>query len=153
MPNTYSQLYIHIVFTVKNRHCFIKKHWRDDLYKYICGIAKNKSQKVYAIGGIEDHIHILMSMRPSISVSALVGLIKTNSSKWINEKGLVPSGFQWQEGFGAFSCSQSHISKVANYIANQEAHHSEKTFRQEYIDLLEKYDVDYDEQFLFQWLN
>lgn len=153
MPNTYTQLYIQIVFTVKGRKSLIKKPWRDDLYKYICGIVNNKSQKVYAIGGVEDHIHILVSVFPNISISELVGLIKSNSSRWINQNGLVPQGFQWQEGFGAFSYSQSDISNVANYIANQETHHAKRKFRDEYIDLLEKFNVAYDEKYLFEWLN
>jgi putative transposase len=152
MANTYTQLYIHIVFSVKRRQNLINKIWKEELYKYICGIVNGKEQKVYAIGGVEDHIHILVSIKPNIALSDLVRDIKANSSKWINDKGLVKGKFQWQEGFGAFSYAQSQLDTVIKYINNQEQHHNKKTFKDEYIELLRKYDVGYDEKYLFEWV-
>ena len=151
MPNTYSQLYIQIVFSVKGRQNLIHKNWRDELYKYICGIVNAKNQKVYAIGGVADHIHILVSLKPTIAISDLVRDIKANSSKWINEKGLIIGKFHWQEGFGAFSYSQTQLETIINYINNQE-HHQKKKFKDEYIELLKKFEIEYNEKYLFEWI-
>ena len=129
MPNTYSQIYLQVVFSVKRRQNLIQKHWREELYKYICGIVNGKDQKVYAIGGVEDHIHILISIKPNIALSDLVRDIKANSSKWINERGFVNGKFQWQEGFGAFSYAHAQLDNVIVYINNQEQHHRIKTFK------------------------
>jgi REP element-mobilizing transposase RayT len=152
MSNTYTQIYIHIIFSVKGRQNLIQKNWRDELHKYICGIINGKDEKVYAIGGIADHIHLLVSIKPNISISDLVRDIKANSSKWINEKQMVVGKFQWQEGFGAFSYSQSQIDTVIAYINNQEKHHEKNTFKDEYLDLLRKFNVEYNEKFLFEWI-
>ncbi|MFN4854419.1 MAG: IS200/IS605 family transposase [Bacteroidota bacterium] len=152
MANTYSQIYIHLVFSVKWRQNLIQKKWKDELHKYICGIVNGKGQKVYAIGGVSDHIHILVSIKPNIFISDLVRDIKANSSKWINEKGYVKGKFQWQEGFGAFSCSQSVLDTVIAYINNQEQHHQRKTFKDEYLKLLQKCNIEYDEKYLFEWM-
>jgi REP element-mobilizing transposase RayT len=152
MPNTYSQLYIQIVFSVKGRQNLIHKNWRDELYKYICGIVNAKNQKVYAIGGVADHIHILVSLKPTIAISDLVRDIKANSSKWINEKGLIIGKFHWQEGFGAFSYSQTQLETIINYINNQEHHHKTKKFKDEYIELLKKFEIEYNEKYLFEWI-
>ncbi|MGL5891629.1 MAG: IS200/IS605 family transposase [Bacteroidia bacterium] len=152
MANTYSQLYIHIVFSVKGRQNLIHKEWRDELYKYICGIVNANQQKVYAIGGVADHIHILVSIKPNISISELVRDIKANSSKWINERQLVTGKFQWQGGFGAFSSSQSQLDRLIKYINNQEQHHQKKTFKVEYMKFLQKFEVEYDEKYLFEWI-
>lgn len=149
MSNTYSKIYIQIVFSVKGRKNLIHKNWREELYRYICGIVSAKSQKVYAIGGVEDHIHLLVSVAPNINISDIVRDIKSNSSKWINERGFVNGKFNWQEGFGAFSYGQSQLDKVINYINNQEKHHQKRTFKEEYIELLEKFNIDYDEKYLF----
>jgi putative transposase len=151
MANTYTQMYIQIVFAVKRRQNLIQKNWKDELYKYICGIVNGKGQKVYAIGGVEDHIHILVSIKPNISISDLVRDIKANSSKWINENEFVRGKFQWQEGFGAFSYAQSQLDNVIAYINNQEQHHQKKTFKDEYLTLLQKFDIEYDEKYLFDW--
>ena len=150
MANTYSQLYTHIVFAVKGRANLISKKWSDELYKYICGIVKANHQKIYAINGMPDHIHILISTKPDIALSNIVRDIKSNSSKWINEKKYILGKFQWQEGFGAFSCSQSQLGIVIKYIENQEIHHSEKTFKKEYIEFLNKYNISFDEKYLFE---
>ncbi|GGE35554.1 IS200/IS605 family transposase [Psychroflexus planctonicus] len=152
MANTFTQVYIQIVFTVKGRQNLIHKKWKDELYKYICGIVNAKQQKVYAIGGVADHIHILVSIKPNISISELVRSIKANSSKWINEKGLVLGKFQWQGGFGAFSYAQSQLDTVIKYINNQEKHHKVKTFKDEYTEFLEKFEIDYDEKYLFKFI-
>lgn len=152
MANTFTQIYIQIVFAVKGRQSLIHKTWRDELHKYICGIVNGKEQKVYAIGGVEDHIHILVSIKPNISISDLVRDIKANSSKWINQKGVLPGKFQWQEGFGAFSYAQSQLDTVIAYVNNQEEHHKKKTFKDEYLGLLQKFKIEYDEKYLFLWI-
>jgi putative transposase len=152
MANTFSKIYLHVVFTVKGRQCLIQKQWQDELYKYICGVVQAKEQKVYAIGGVSDHIHILVSMKPNIAISELVGAIKSNSSRWINERGFINGKFTWQEGFGVFSYSESQLDNVIGYINNQEQHHKIKSFKEEYIELLHKFNVDYDERYLFDWI-
>jgi len=152
MANTYSQLYIHIVFSVKGRQNLIQKNWKDELHKYICGIVNGKNQKVYAIGGVADHIHLLVSINPSMAISDLVRDVKANSSKWINEKRFLNTKFQWQEGFGAFSYAQSQLNNVIAYINNQEQHHQKKTFKDEYLELLRNFEIDYNEKYLFEWI-
>jgi len=152
MANTYTQIYLHVVFSVKRRQNLIHNDWKEELYKYICGIVNGKEQKVYAIGGVADHIHILLSIKSNIALSDLVRDIKANSSKWINEKGLVTGKFQWQEGFGAFSYAQSQLDTVIAYINNQEQHHKKKAFKDEYLELLQKFNVDYDDNYLFEWI-
>jgi REP element-mobilizing transposase RayT len=152
MANTYTKIYLHVVFSVKGRQNLIQKGWKEELYKYICGIVNGNEQKVYAIGGVADHIHILLSIKPNIALSDLVRDIKANSSKWINEKGLVKRKFQWQEGFGAFSYAQSQLNTIIAYINNQEQHHAKKAFRDEYVELLKKFNVGYDEKYLFDWV-
>jgi putative transposase len=152
MANTYTQIYLHIVFSVKGRQNLIQKKWKEELYKYICGIVNGKEQKVYAIGGVADHIHILVSIKPNIVISDLVRDIKANSSKWINEKRYVIGKFQWQEGFGAFSSAQSQLDVIITYINNQEKHHQNKTFKDEYLELLQKFNIEYDEKYLFEWI-
>ena len=152
MPNTYSQLYVQIVFAVKYRQNLISKNNREELYKYITGIVQNKGQKMLAIFCMPDHIHIFVNIKPSISISDLVRDIKANSTKFINDNNLVKGKFSWQEGFGSFSYSKSHIVNVANYILNQEEHHRVKTFKEEYLDFLQKFEVDYNEKYLFEWI-
>lgn len=153
MANTFSQIYIQIVFAVKRRQNLMQKEWRDELHKYICGIVNGKEQKVYAIGGVEDHIHILVSIKPQIAISDLVRDIKANSSKWINENGFVRGRFEWQVGFGVFSYSKSQLDNVIKYINNQEQHHKKQTFKAEYLELLEKFEIEFDEKYLFEWLD
>ena len=152
MPNTYSQIYIHVVLAVKGRGNLISKNWNNELYKYICGIVNGKNEKVYAINGMPDHIHILLSIKPDTSLSNLVRDIKANSSKWINENKFVRGKFHWQEGFGGFSYSQSQLDDVIGYIDNQEKHHAEKSFKEEYVDFLRKFKVNYDEKYVFEWI-
>lgn len=150
MPNTYTQIYIHIVFSVKERRNLIHKDWKDELYKYIYGIINKKEQKVYAIGGADDHIHILMSIKPCVAISDLVRDIKANSSKWINDRRFTLGRFEWQEGFGAFSYGKSQLDNVIEYINNQEQHHEKRSFKQEYIKLLQRFNIEYDEKYLYE---
>lgn len=152
MPNTYSQLYVQIVFAVKYRQNLISKNNREELHKYITGIVQNREQKMLAIFCMPDHIHIFVNIKPAISISDLVRDIKSNSTKFINENNWVKGKFSWQEGFGAFSYSKSHISNVINYILNQEEHHKTKTFKAEYLDFLEKFEIEYNEKYLFEWI-
>lgn len=152
MANTYTQIFLHVVFSVKGRQNLIQKIWRDELYKYICGIVNGKKQKIYAIGGVADHIHILVSIKPDITISDLVRDIKANSSKWINDKRFVVGKFKWQEGFGAFSYAKSQLDAVISYINNQEQHHKKQSFSDEYTELLQKFNIEYDEKYLFDWM-
>jgi putative transposase len=152
MPNTYSQLYVQIVFAVKYRQNLISKNNREELHKYITGIVQNREQKMLAIFCMPDHIHIFVNIKPAISISDLVRDIKTNSTKFINDSNWVKGKFNWQEGFGAFSYSKSHIGNVVNYILNQEEHHKAKTFKEEYLEFLEKFEIEYNENYLFEWI-
>jgi len=149
MPNTYTQIHIQFVFAVKNRTAVIAKLWKDELYKYMTGIIQNKGHKLLAINGVEDHIHILVGLRPNESISDLMREVKSNSSKWVKEKGYTQGKFEWQEGYGAFSYSKSQVSNVISYIENQEEHHRKQTFHEEYINILKKFDVEYDERYVF----
>ena len=141
MANTYSQILIHVVFTVKGRANLIDKKWRTDLHKYISGIITSKGQKSIIVNGVEDHIHCFIGLKPSMCLSELIRDVKNNSSKFINENQLVKGKFQWQEGFGAFSYATSQVKNVYNYILNQEDHHKKSNFKKEYIKLLEKFEM------------
>ena len=149
MANTYTQLYFHIVFAVKGRKNLISKDWKEELYKYISGIIKNRAQKLMIVNGMPDHIHILIGTKPNCNLSDLVREIKSHSSKWINEKNFVYGKFQWQLGFGAFTVGTSELPRIIKYIENQEQHHSRKKFREEYIALLKKSDIEYKEEYIF----
>jgi putative transposase len=149
MANTYSQLYIHIVFAVKGRQNLISANWKDEIYKYITGIVTNKGQKLIAINGMPDHIHILIGLKPDMSISDLVRDIKSNSSKFINDKKWINGKFEWQTGFGAFSYSHSQLANVIHYIQRQEEHHKTKTFKEEYIEFLKLFNIDFKDEYLF----
>lgn len=151
MANTYTQLTIHIVFAVKKRENLIKPKYKEELYKYITGIITNKNQKLLAINGVSDHIHILIGLSPSVALSDIVRDIKNNSSKFINEKKWIPGKFQWQEGYGAFSYSRSQRPEIINYIKTQEEHHKKSSFKEEYLNILKKFDVNYDDEYLFDF--
>ncbi len=148
MPNTFTQIYLHIVFAVQNRVSLIHPDWKDELYKYITGIVKNNGHKLIAINGMPNHLHVAIGYKPHQLIPDLLQDIKGSSSKWINEKRFVGGKFNWQSGYGAFSFSHSHIDVVAKYINHQEQHHKRKTFREEYIQLLEKYDVSFNEKYI-----
>jgi putative transposase len=150
MANTYTQIYIQIVFAVENRISLIKDQWREELHKYITGIIQNHKHKLITINSMADHIHIFIGMKPIQALSDLLQDIKEYSSKWINRKKFVLGQFNWQAGYGAFSYSHSHIDSVVKYIQNQKRHHQKKTFRQEYIKFLEKFHVEYDERYIFK---
>jgi REP element-mobilizing transposase RayT len=149
MANTYTQIYIHIVFSVQERQNLIRKEYKEELHKYIAGIIHNKRQKPIAINSMPDHIHIFIGMLPSIALSDLVRDIKNNSSKFINEKKWLQGKFSWQEGFGAFSYGHSQMEAVVKYIHNQESHHAKKTFKEEYLKLLKVFKVEYNDKYLF----
>ena len=150
MPNTYTQIYIHIVFAVKGRQPLIPKEHKSELHRYITGIVRNKKQKIIQINSMPDHIHILVGMAPEIALTDLVRDIKANSSKFINKKRWVVGRFEWQKGFSAFSYSHSQLNAIANYITNQERHHVQKTFKEEYLEFLNLYGVDYDKKYVFE---
>lgn len=151
MANTYTQLYIQFVFCVKGRQNLIKERFRDEMEKVMCGIVTNQKCKTYAIYCNPDHTHLFVGMHPTISPSKLMEQVKSGSSKWLNEKKYIPGKFSWQDGFGAFSYSISHIDNVVKYILNQPEHHKKKSFRDEYLQLLEKFEVNYDPKYLFEW--
>lgn len=150
MSNTYTQIHIQIIFAVKYRMAMINDKWKDELYKYITGIIQTQKHKLLIINGIADHVHILLGYRPHQSLSDLLQDIKGSSSKWINEKKFTLSKFAWQEGYGAFSYSHSDVSKVINYIKNQEEHHKKLTFLDEYKSFLKTYDVAFDERYILR---
>ncbi|MGC4037129.1 MAG: IS200/IS605 family transposase [Chitinophagaceae bacterium] len=151
MANTYSQIYIQIVFAVKGRECFIKETFREELQKYLAGIVTGKKQKLYAIYCMPDHAHLLISMQPDKSVSDLVRDLKANSSSFLKEKKFTTGLFSWQEGFGAFSYSKSQSNTVVKYILNQPDHHRKRTFREEYLEFLKKFEISYNEKYLFDF--
>lgn len=152
MSSTYSQIYIQVVFAVKGKQSLIQDSWEEELYKYITGIVQNKGQKMLAINGMSDHIHILIGMKPSCNLSDLVREIKKSSNGFINEKKYCSFKFEWQEGYGAFSYSHSALDNVIGYIANQKENHHKKSFREEYVDFLKKFEVEFKEEYLFEWI-
>ncbi|HEX2968210.1 MAG TPA: IS200/IS605 family transposase [Bacteroidales bacterium] len=153
MANTYTQIHIQSVFTVQNKECIISDRWRNELYKYITAIVQNDNHKLLAINGMPDHIHILFGLRPSRSLSDLMQDIKGGSSKWINEKGFVRGRFSWQEGYGAFSYSKSDLPNVCRYIECQQQHHKKEKFIDEYLGLLNEFEIDYNDEFIFKPVN
>lgn len=150
MANTYTQIYIHIVFAVEGRQSLIAPERNDELQKYITGIVSGQKHKLIAINNMPDHLHLLVSLRPDAALSDLVRDIKANSSRFIREKNWVPGRFAWQEGFGAFSYSRSQLGAVVRYIENQQKHHAKKSFRDEYTELLERFGVAYDQRYIFK---
>lgn len=148
MANTFSQIYLHIIFSVKDRERLIKSSYKTELYKYIAQTITNKGQKLIVINGTDDHIHLVISINPDLSCSELVKSIKISSSKWINEKKFLRTKFHWQEGYGVFSYSKSQMSSLIKYVNNQEEHHKRKSFRDEYIELLDKFEIEYDEKYV-----
>jgi len=142
-------MHVQLVFAVKFRRCVILKVWRDSLFKYITGIIQMHGHKLLCINGVEDHIHILIGLRPTQALSSLVQEVKKASSKWVNDQKLVRGGFSWQEGFGAFSYSQNALPRVIRYIENQEEHHRKRNFRDEYTSLLKEYEIAFDHRYIF----
>ena len=151
MAGTFSQIYFQVIFSVKGRENLISNSWKNELHKYIAGIIKGKGQKPIIVNGMPDHIHAFVGMRPPMAVSDLTRDIKNNSSNFINDHKFVMGKFAWQEGYGAFSYSHSHIGKVYDYILNQENHHKKETFKEEYFRLLKNFEIEYEEKYLFEW--
>ena len=152
MANTYTQIYIHFVFVVKNRDAYISPDFKEVLHKYITGIVKNKKQKMLAINSMPNHMHIFIGWEPCIHLPDLVKIIKSQSSAFINSNKLSTGKFRWQIGYGAFSYAKSQKKVVINYIENQERHHASRTLKEEYVEMLEKFEVDYDNRYLFDFL-
>ena len=151
MANTYSQMNVHVVFSVRRRENVILTSWRDELHKYIAGILNGSGQFSLAVNGYKDHIHIFFELSPTSSVSQVVQNVKAKSSKWINANAFVKGHFEWQSGYGAFTYSRDQRHNVINYIKTQEEHHKARSFKEEYLDLLNKNDVKYDEAYLFDF--
>jgi putative transposase len=152
MANTYSKVYLHFVFTVKGRQCLISSKHNDELQKYITGLVQNRNQKMLAINNMPDHLHLLVGFGTTMSMADFMEEVKSISSKFINEQGWIKVKFEWQRGYGVFSYSRSQIDNVIKYILNQQEHHKKSTFKEEYLELLKKFEVDYDEQYMFEWI-
>ncbi|MEP4078211.1 IS200/IS605 family transposase [Haloferula sp.] len=150
MANTYSQIYIQIVFAVEGRQSLIEPEQNSELQKYVSGIVNKQGHKLIAINNMPDHVHVLVGLKPSMAISDLVRAIKAGSSGFINEKKWVNGRFSWQEGFGAFSYGHSQLGDVIRYIENQQEHHRKRSFRDEYQELLDKFKVPFDERFVFK---
>jgi REP element-mobilizing transposase RayT len=152
MPNTYTQIHIQFVFAVKYRLALIATPWKNELHQYITGIIQNKTHKMLQVNSMPDHLHMFIGFRPDENISQLAQIVKSESPKWINGKQLCNEKFGWQDGFGAFSYSKSHVPNVIRYIQNQEAHHRKQTFRDEYIAFLKAFEIDFDERYIFKEL-
>ena len=151
MANTYTQLNIHVVFSVRGRENILPAKKRPEIFKYISGILTNIDQYSLAVNGYKDHVHIFFEMQPTKSLSDIVRIVKANSSKWINDNKIIPGNFSWQEGYGGFSYSRSQRNNVIQYIMKQEEHHNKKTFREEYLELLKAFEIDFEEQYVFEF--
>ena len=149
MANTYTQLYFHLIFAVQGRANLISPKWKEELNKYITGIITNKGQKLIAINGMPDHLHLLIGMKPDCNLSDLLRDVKANSSKFVNDKNWIMGKFEWQKGFGAFTLGHSQLGTIINYIENQEDHHKTRTFREEYVEFLKLYNVDFKNEYIF----
>ncbi len=150
-PGVFTQLYTHLVFAVKYRERLLKKEIRADVFSYISGIITNRKHKSIIINGVSDHIHILIGLNPNDKISDLVATIKRSSSTHINQQNWFRGKFRWQDGYGAFSYSRSQLANVYRYIANQETHHKENSFRREYVNLLKQFKIEYNEKYLFEF--
>lgn len=151
MAGTFSQIYIQYVFAVKGRENLLHPSFETEVFKYIAGIVSGKKQKPLAVNGMPDHIHVLVGLRPSMKISDLIRDIKNNSTNFINEKKWLKKKFAWQEGYGAFSYSESNYGDVIDYIKNQKQHHAKRTFRQEYLSFLKKFNVPFEDKYLFEF--
>jgi len=152
MANTFTQILIQFVFSVKNRDSLISETIRPEIEKYIAGVIRNNQHTLLAQFCMPNHCHILVGLNPKQSISDLARDIKSNSSKWINANKMIPFKFQWQEGYGAFSYSKSQLDAVCSYILNQKEHHKMKSFKEEYLDFLKKFNLEYNEKYLFEWI-
>ena len=152
MANTFSQIYIQTVFSVSNRQSLIKPEFEDDVFKYISGIVKNQGQKLISINGMADHIHLLIGLKPAMALAALVREIKADSANFVNDNKFVHGRFSWQEGYGAFSYGHSQLDKTIRYIRNQKEHHKRSSFKREYLTLLRKFDIAFEEKYVFEFI-
>ena len=152
-PGVFTQLFIQLVFAVKYRDRLLKEEYRTEIFSYMSGIATNMKHKSIIINGVSDHVHVFLGFNPSVSISDTVYELKRSTSLFINEKNWFSHKFNWQEGYGAFSYSRSHIDNVYNYVKNQEQHHRKKTFRDEYIEFLKKFEIEYDKKYLFEFFD
>ena len=153
MADIFTQIDIQLVFAVKNRQCLIHKSWKEELYRYITGIVQNHSHKMLRINGMPDHIHLFLGYNPNQLIPTLLNEIKTSSNQFINSKKFTRHKFSWQNGYGAFSYSRSQRDSVIKYIENQEEHHKKKTFREEYIDFLQLFKMEYRDEYLFDFID
>jgi putative transposase len=151
MADTYSQIFYHVVFAVRNRESLITPPIKDELYKYISGIVSNQKQKLFIINGMPDHVHLLLNCKPNMNLSDLVREIKEHSTKFINDKKILRGKFYWQAGFGAFTVSKKDVAMILNYIKTQEDHHQNKTFREEYLQFLKENEIEFKEEYLFEF--
>lgn len=151
MANTYSQINIHCVFAVKGRENLISEKLSDDLHRYMSGILKNDNAYPLAVGGWKDHVHVFFELHPDSKISDLMRMLKASSSKWINDNKFVSGKFRWQEGYGAFSYCRSQRNTVIKYIMNQEEHHKKQTFKEEYLGLLRKFEIEFKDEYVFEF--
>jgi REP element-mobilizing transposase RayT len=152
MANTFSQIHIQTVFAVSNRQSLIKPEFKEELYKYVSGIVRNQGQKLLAINGVADHVHILIGLRPAMALADLVQEIKADSTNFINKNRWVRGRFSWQEGYGAFSYGHSQLDTIIRYIQDQEKHHKHRSFRHEYLTLLRKFDIAFEDKYVFDFI-
>ena len=152
MANTYHQIYLQTVYAVKYRQAVLDKTWRSKVQGVIGNLINETGCKTIIVNGVEDHMHCFLGLRPVVSVSELMKTVKAKSSKYINDHKLTKERFEWQGGYGVFSYSQSAVESVFKYIQNQEAHHKKQTFKDEYLEFLKKFKVEFDEQYVFQEL-
>ena len=150
MANTYTKIFIHIVFAVKNRQSVISNEWKTRLYQYMVGITNKFNHKIICINGVQDHVHILLSLGPAQSLSDFIRILKSNSSKWINEQNFIGHPFEWQTGYGAFSLDDSEIERLKEYIKNQEIHHQKIRFIDEFKKILDEFSITYQEEYIFK---
>ncbi len=152
MSNTYSQIYIHVVFAVQGRQNLLQKPWRNKVFAYISGVLTKKGQKSLIVNGVADHVHVFFQLKPNVSLSEIVRDIKNSSTHYINDNKWLKSKFGWQSGYGAFSYSISQMGTVYRYVENQEIHHQKRTFKDEYLELLKKFEIEFSDQYLFKWI-
>jgi putative transposase len=152
MANTFYQIYLQFVFAVKGRQSLIAKEHKEELHKYITGLVQNRKAKMLAVNCMPDHTHLFVGFKPTVLIADFVKEIKVESNEFITNKKWIKGKFNWQEGYGVFSYSHSHINRVIKYVLNQEKHHQKKTFRHEYHELLEKFEIPFEEKYLFEFI-
>ena len=152
MANTFSQIYIQTVFAVNGRLSLIRPEFKEELYKYMTGIVKNNCQKLISINGMSDHVHILIGLKPAMALADLVRDIKADSSNFINKRKWIRGRSSWQEGYGAFSYGHSQLDTIIRYIQNQEQHHRRRSFKDEYLAWLKKFEIPFEEKYVFQFI-